>query len=140
MFEHVLRLVAALTLRVLRAVHSHHRLHAVEALGVRPEVAPLLTLLKGLQLRPKLWTRDRLLPGQLPLLSLKSQILNIIGVNVFLCCFSTLTVSYIAVSFSTSPRPVSSMSPLSSLLVCSPLGARVTLPVLEAVMTRPEAE
>ena len=31
------------------------------------------------------------------------------------------------------------MSPLSRPLVCSPLGARVRLPALEAVMTRPEA-
>ena len=77
MFEHVLRLVAVLTLRVLCAEHGHHRLHAVEALGVRPEVTPLLPLLKGLQLRPQLGTRDRLLPCQLPVLGLKSEILNI---------------------------------------------------------------
>ena len=77
MFEHVLRLVAVLTLHVLRTEHGHHRLHAVEALGVRPAVAPLLPLLKCLQLRPQLWTRDRLLPCQLPVLGLVSEILNI---------------------------------------------------------------
>ena len=66
-----------LTLGILSGEHCHDGLHAVEALGVGPEVAPHLAPLKGRQLRPELGTRDRLHPCQPPLLGMDLEVLNV---------------------------------------------------------------
>ena len=70
-----------LTLRVVCTEHGHHRRHRLEALGVRPHVAPLRAPLKRLQLRPQLRTLHRPQGGQLPLLGLESEVLNALKVD-----------------------------------------------------------